>query len=179
MAFMAVPSKGRFLMKNTPMSSNQFAAAKFPLAKRFALAVVVSGALSACVAEDPPSRPPPTTGPYTYTCTVSITPGSFEYRVEGDVLQIIVPGQVEEYERVASGEPGNPVFGTWHILTQSYEYGTATLDMEIAPDRVTAISDCDFGSVSAVAEASSRAVITDTSITTLDYAEDVEVVYGD
>lgn len=166
-------------MKMTYILSNQFSAAKIPLAKRFALVVVVFGALSACVDNDPRYQPPPTTQPSTYTCTASITPSYLEYRIEGDVLHVMAPGQVDEFERVASGDPSEPVFGTWHILTQSDQYGTFTLDVEIEPDRVTAIGDCDFGSVSATAEASSRAVITDTSITILDSDEDIEVVYGD
>jgi hypothetical protein len=164
-------------MKRTGISSKQFSAVTIPLAKRFALAMVVFGALSACANEDPTYHPPPRTE--TYTCTASIAPSYFEYRVEGDVLHVMAPGQVAEYERVASGDPSEPIFGTWHIMTQSDQYGTVTLDMEIEPDRVAAIADCDFGSVSATAEASSRAVITDTSVTILDSDEDTEVVYGD
>ena len=163
-------------MKNAPMSSNQFAAAKIPLAKRLALAVAVSGALSACVADELPDERPPRTPPGTYTCTASIAPSSFEYRIEDDVLHVIGPGQPDEYERVASGDPGNPLFGTWHILTENYPHGSLTLDVKIEPDRVTVISDCYFGSASAIAEASSRAVITDTSITILDSDEHTEVV---
>jgi hypothetical protein len=166
------------MVSHEETSSNQFSAAKFPLAKRFALALVAFGALAGCGGDDSSYQPPPMTQPYTHTCTASIAPSYFEYRLEGDVLHVMVPGQVDEYERVASGDPSEPIFGTWHILTQSNQYGTVTLDMEIEPDRVTAIADCDFGDVSATAEASSGAVITDTSITILDSDEDIEVVYG-
>lgn len=164
------------------MSSNQFlrtspTVAKLQPAKRFALAVVVFGALAACAGDDSASQPPPPT--QSYSCTASISPSYFDYMVRGDILEVTVPGQSDQYQRVASGDPSNPVFGTWHLGTFTDEIGTVTLDMEVGPDTVTAIADCDFGSVSALAEASSPAVITDTSITILDSAEDVEVVYGD
>jgi hypothetical protein len=166
------------------MSSNPFiressAVATLQLAKRLALVVVVFGALAACAGDDSTYQPPPPSQSYRYTCTASITPSYFDYAVKGDVLEVIAPGQSEQYQRVASGDPGNPVFGTWHLATLTDDVGTVTLDMEIGPDRVTAIADCDFGSVSTIAEASSLAVITDTSVTILDSAEDVEVVYGD
>jgi len=51
-----------------------------------------------------------------------------------------------------------------------------SLDVIVAPGQVTAVADCDFGSVSTTARATSAAEITDTTISILETQKDVQIV---
>jgi len=80
-------------------------------------------------------------------------------------------------DRAAPGDPGRPVYGTWHVATQTTPgVGTTSLDILIEPNQVSALADCDFGVVSADARATSPAEITDTSIAILAADEDTETI---
>lgn len=115
--------------------------------------------------------------PRTFTCQASTMPATLDYVVDGDVLEVTAGGQTDSLDRVAAGDPGRPVYGTWHIDTITEPgVGTVSVDIQIEPDRVNALADCDFGSVSANAVATSAATITDTTITILEADEDIEIV---
>lgn len=149
--------------------------------RKFMPVVGLLGVLSACEAEDDADyKSPSAPARQKHSCQVSVAPSYFEYVVDGDILRIMENGYEDEFERVASGDPSKPVFGIWNISTQeNWPVGTVRLDLKIEPGKVTAIGDCDFGTASATAEASSRAEITDYSVRLFDYDEDIEYVYTD
>jgi hypothetical protein len=116
-------------------------------------------------------------GTETFTCFASLAPTTFDYVVSGDLLEVSGGGTTETWERVDDGDPTRLVHGTWHVGEQTTPgVGVVSFDLVIEPDQVSARADCDFGSVSASAEAVSPAEITDTSIVILESDEDVQVV---
>lgn len=130
--------------------------------------------LFACGGEDDDDRGEDP--PRTFTCQASISPSTFDYVVQGDVLEVTANGESAFLDLVAVGDPSRPVYGVWHIGTDTTPVGTLSLDLEIEPDRVSVLGDCDFGRVSANVVATSSAEITDTSITIFEFDEDTEVV---
>lgn len=116
-------------------------------------------------------------GTETFTCSASIVPVTFDYVASGDFLEVIGSGTTETWERVALGDPERLVYGTWHVGEETVPgIAVVGLDFLIEPDQVSVLADCDFGSVSGSAQATSAAEITDTSITVLESDEDVQVV---
>jgi len=115
--------------------------------------------------------------PQTFMCTASITPVEFDYLVTGETLEIMTTAGSDFLQRVAAGAPGLPVYGTWHVGTQTTPgVGTVSLDLLVEPAEVSAIADCDFGTVSATAHATSAAEVTAISIAILEADQDVQVV---
>lgn len=116
-------------------------------------------------------------GTQTFTCFASLAPTTFDYVVSGDLLEVSGGGITETWERVDDGAPGRLVHGTWYVDEQTTPgVGVVSFEVVIEPDQVSARADCDFGSISATAEAISPAEITDTTITVLEFDEDTEVV---
>jgi hypothetical protein len=112
--------------------------------------------------------------PQTFSCTARISPTTFDYAVVGS--QLLVNGGVESWDRVGRADDESQVFGTWHVATDSSSVGTTSLDIEIRAARVTAIADCDFGSVSTTATASAAAIVDGTTVTILEGDEDTQYV---
>jgi len=115
--------------------------------------------------------------PQVYTCFASVVASEIAYVITGDRLDVSADGQSEVWQRVADGDGGRPVYGTWHVGTETTPgVGTVSLDFLVEPAQVSVIADCDFGSVSATARASSSAEITDTTIAILEFDEDTQIV---
>jgi len=113
----------------------------------------------------------------TFSCVATISPITIEYVVSGNLLEVSANGQTDTWERVAAGNPGRPVYGTWHIGEQTTPgAGTVSVDALIEPDEVSSLADCDFGTLSVSARATSAAEITDTTIAILEADEDVQVI---
>jgi hypothetical protein len=138
-----------------------------------ALLLTSSLLLGACSDEDD-SRPlpPRPQQPQTFSCKASVAPTSFDYTIVNDFLHV----GTDAYPRVGAGTGALPVFGTWHVITQSDAVGSVSLDLRVEEGRVTAIADCDFGSVSTTATATSTATITDGTIIIHDADEDTQYV---
>jgi hypothetical protein len=115
--------------------------------------------------------------PETLTCSASVTAGTIEYVVSGDLLELSGGGISETWERVEEGDPTRLVHGTWHVGELTIPgVGVVSLDVLVEPDQMSVLADCDFGSVSASAEAVSAAEISDTTIVVLESDMDVQVV---
>ena len=116
-------------------------------------------------------------GEETFTCFARLEPVTFDYVVSGDLLEVSGGGGTETWERVDAGDPSRLVHGTWHVSDDTIPgVGVVSFDVIIEPDQVSARADCDFGSVSASAEAVSPAEISDTTIVILEWDEDTQVV---
>jgi hypothetical protein len=129
---------------------------------------------AACDDGDDSYQPPPPP-PQQFSCTATISPTVLGYVREGDVLTISAGGTSQGWTLV-SGGGDLPAYGTWHVSDSSGEAGTVSLDVIVAPGQVTAVADCDFGTVSTTARATSAAEITDSSISILESQRDVQVV---
>jgi hypothetical protein len=129
---------------------------------------------AACDQGDDSYQPPPPP-PQQFTCTATVSPTVLAYIRTGDVLQVSAGGQTEGWSLV-SGGGDLPAYGTWHVSDSVGAAGTVSLDVIVAPGQITAVADCDFGTVSATARATSAAEITDSSISILETQKDVQVV---
>jgi membrane-bound inhibitor of C-type lysozyme len=139
------------------------------------MSLLVLSLVAACGEDD--SDPIPPTQPQTYTCRASVNPVSLTYQVSGGQLVLTdSQGQSSTLNRVAPGSGARAIYGTWHVTTESNAAGTVSLDLEVQENKVSAIADCDFGSVSTTAVASSPATVTDTELTILQADEDVQTV---
>jgi hypothetical protein len=134
-------------------------------------ALLLSLSLAACGSDDDEAPP------VTYSCKATVSPVTLGYLIAGRNLQVSdASGASATWPRVGSAADETQVYGTWHVDTSSGEAGTASLDIRIDADRVTAIADCDFGSVSTTASASSPAIIDGSTITILQADEDTQYV---
>jgi hypothetical protein len=131
-------------------------------------------ALGACSNDADPTPPPPS---QRLSCEASIKQVQFDYVVNGSTLHVTAAdGQMGDMTLVASGNGALPVFGTWHVSNTTNSVGTVSLDFLIEPAKVSAIAQCDFGTVAATARAVSAATITDTSIAILQSNTDTQYV---
>lgn len=113
----------------------------------------------------------------TFTCSASLAPSTFDYVVSGDLLELSGAGFTETLERVETGDPERPVYGTWHLGEQTIPGGGVVSGyLLFEPAQISALADCDFGSVSASARAVSAAEISDATIVILESDEDVQIV---
>ena len=129
---------------------------------------------AACDNSDDSYQPPPPP-PQQFSCTATVSPTMLGYVRDGSVLRISAGGSSQDWNLV-SGGGDLPAYGTWHVSDSSGDAGSVSLDVIVAPGSVTAVADCDFGSVSTTARATSRADITDSSITILESQQDVQYV---
>ena len=129
---------------------------------------------AACDGGDDSYQPPPPP-PQQFSCTATVSPTVLGYVRDGNVLRISAGGSSQDWNLVGGG--GDlPAYGTWHVSDSSGQAGTVSLDVIVAPGQVTAVADCDFGSVSTTARATSAAEITDTTISILETQKDVQIV---
>jgi hypothetical protein len=146
------------------------------LSKRIfsALLLVSTLGFAACDGDDP--DPPPPTPTQTFTCTATISPSMVDYIRSGNLLQVSAGGQSDSWTLVSEGSGVLPAFGTWHVADSVDDIGTTSLDVIIENGFVTAVADCDFGTVGTTARATAAADITDTTITILQSNQDTQTV---
>jgi hypothetical protein len=145
------------------------------LSKRIlsALLLVSTLGVAAC---DGGGDDPPTHQTQTFTCTATISPTTFDYIRNGNLLQISTASGSESWPLVAEGSGELPAFGTWHIADSVDSVATTSLDVVIENGSVTAVADCDFGSVATTARATAAAEITGSTVTILENNQNTQTV---
>jgi hypothetical protein len=146
------------------------------LSKRIfsALLLVSTLGFAACDGSDP--EPTPTRPTQTFTCTAKVSPGILDYIRDGNLLQVSTGGQSQAWTLVSEGSGVLPAFGTWHITDSVDSIGTTSLDVVIENGFITAVADCDFGTVGTTARATAAADITASTINILQSNEDTQTV---
>jgi hypothetical protein len=138
------------------------------------LFLAASFLFAACDPGDDSYEPPPPP-PQQYSCTATMSPTTLDYVRDGNLLRITAGGSFQDWTLVSGGGE-LPAYGTWHVSDETGEVGRVSLDVVVAPGQVTAVVDCDFGTVSTTARATAAAEVTGTSISILETQKDVQVV---
>lgn len=137
-----------------------------PLIKIFALSLLC---LAACGKKpgEPQSEPDPVKPvlDVPLNCSASLTRARMPYTIKGDSLSLGPAGSATPMKRLAAGEPGRPVYGTW-LVTDQVTAGIHILGkLQIAPASISLVSECSYGQGrSGTAKVSSPATITDSEI---------------
>jgi len=146
---------------------------------RLALAVALVGLVATGCTDDEPSmggNGGNGNTPQTYTCSASISPGMFDYVVNGNQLTITTPTGTSTVNRVGTG---GDVYGSWLLDEQRNPQlrMKVRLVLKLEADRASAVAECthDTGA-RGTATASSAAEITDTSVTILE-SDERQVVF--
>lgn len=145
------------------------------LSKRIfsALLLVSTLGFAACDGDDSEPPPRPT---QTFSCTATVSPAALDYIRAGNLLQVSAGGQSQAWTLVSEGTGELPAFGTWHVSDSVDSIGTTSLDVVIENGFVTAVADCDFGTVGTTARATAAADITGSTITILQSNQDTQTV---
>jgi hypothetical protein len=97
-----------------------------------------------------------------FTCSAQISPSSFDYEVDGNVMHISNATAAQDVARVGTG---TGVQGSW-LLDEVDDNGFhVTLTMRIEANRVSAIAQCSRSGRRGMATASSSATVTDSAVT--------------
>jgi hypothetical protein len=107
----------------------------------------------------------------TYRCRATIAPGTMNYWLDGDLLTVSSDLETDELVLTRDGS-GSGLYDSWLAHVSDDGVLEARLYFVIGPDTITLRNDCTgLAGAHGVAEATSRAIITDTTLETLDEAE--------